>query len=86
MLATEKAPHLFPVFTTCLVGIAAGYRLGSRGVGVRIPVGIRFSSSPHRPHQLWGPPSLICNVSPGVKRMGREVDHSPPTSAEVKNT
>jgi hypothetical protein len=23
---------------------------------------------------------------PGVKRPGREVDHSPPTSAEAKNT
>jgi hypothetical protein len=24
--------------------------------------------------------------SPGVKRLGREADHSPPTSAEVKKT
>jgi hypothetical protein len=24
-------------------------------------------------------------LSPGVKRPGREADHSPPTSAEVKN-
>jgi hypothetical protein len=33
----------------------------------------------------------ICNkwvpgaLSPGVKQMGREADHSPPTSAEIKN-
>jgi hypothetical protein len=25
-------------------------------------------------------------LSPGVKRKGREADHSPPTSAEVKKT
>jgi hypothetical protein len=25
-------------------------------------------------------------LSPGVKRPGREADHSPPTSAEVKKT
>jgi hypothetical protein len=25
-------------------------------------------------------------VSPGVKRQGREADHSPPSSAEVKDT
>jgi hypothetical protein len=25
-------------------------------------------------------------LSPGAKRPGREADHSPPTSAEVKNT
>jgi hypothetical protein len=24
-------------------------------------------------------------LSPGIKRPGREADHSPPTSAEVKN-
>jgi hypothetical protein len=29
---------------------------------------------------LWVPGAL----SPGVKRPGREADHSPPTSAEVK--
>jgi hypothetical protein len=34
----------------------------------------------HLPIQ-WVPGAL----SPGVKRLGREVDHSPPSSAEVKN-
>jgi hypothetical protein len=33
---------------------------------------------------LWGPPSLLSNGYRGVKRPGREVDHSPPASAEVK--
>jgi hypothetical protein len=36
----------------------------------------------------WGPPSLLYNgywVSfPGVKQLGRGVDHPPPSSAEVK--
>jgi hypothetical protein len=33
-----------------------------------------------QPPIQWVPAAL----SPGVKRSGREVDHSPPTSAEVK--
>jgi hypothetical protein len=38
---------------------------------------------------LWGSPSLLSNgyqgLFPlGVKRPGREADHSPPSSAEVK--
>jgi hypothetical protein len=34
-----------------------------------------------------GPPNLLMGTGssfPGVKRPGRETDHSPPTSAEVK--
>jgi hypothetical protein len=42
------------------VGIAIGYRLDDLGVGVRIPVGARISSSPHT-DQFWGPPSLLSN-------------------------
>ena len=45
--------------------------------------------SPKRPDRLWGPPSLLLNgyrVSfPRVKWPLREVNHSPPSSAEVKN-
>jgi hypothetical protein len=48
-----------------------------------------FFSSPPRPERLWGPPSRLSSgyqgiLSVGVKRPGREADHSPPTSAEVK--
>jgi len=47
-----------------------------------------FSSLP-RPGRLSGPPSLIQGVpgvlSPGVKLLGREDDHSPPSTAEAKN-
>jgi hypothetical protein len=48
----------------------------------------KFFSSPPRPERLWGPPSLLSNgyqgLSLGIKRPGREADHSPPSSAEVK--
>jgi hypothetical protein len=45
--------------------------------------------SPKRPHRLWGPPSLLFNgyrrSFPVLKRPGRDVDHSPPSSVRVKN-
>jgi hypothetical protein len=64
-----------------------GYGLDDRGVGVRVPVGSRIFSSPRRPERLrstqppiqWVPGAL----SPGVKRQGREADHSPPASVEA---
>jgi hypothetical protein len=45
-----------------------------------------FFSSPSRPDRLWGPPMVLMALSLGVKRPGREVDHSPPCNAEVKNS
>jgi hypothetical protein len=41
-----------------VVGIATGYGLDDRGVGVRVPV---IFSSPSRPDRLWGPPNLLPN-------------------------
>jgi hypothetical protein len=40
--------------------------------------------------RLWGPTSFLSNeyrgaLFPGVKRPGRGANHSPPSSAEVKN-
>jgi hypothetical protein len=71
------------------VGIATSYGLDDRGVGVRVPVWSRIFSSTRHPDRLWGPPNLLSNgyrgdLSPGVKRPEREIDHSPPASAEVK--
>jgi hypothetical protein len=49
-----------------VVGIAAGYGLDDRGVGVRVPVGSIIISSPRRPDRLWGPPNLLSNVYWGL--------------------
>jgi hypothetical protein len=43
------------------VGIATGYGLDDRRVGVRVPVEARIFSSPCRPDRLWGPPILVSN-------------------------
>jgi hypothetical protein len=59
------------------------------GVRLRVLVGSRIFSSPHHPDQLcsstqppiqWIPGAL----SLGVKWLGHEADHSPPTNAEIK--
>jgi hypothetical protein len=49
--------------------------------------GKRFFSSPQCPDRLWDPPIqwVPGALSPGVKRLGHEADHSPTSSAEVKN-
>jgi hypothetical protein len=71
------------------VGVANGYGMNDRAVGIRGLIGLRIVSSTRCPDRLWGSPkpSLHCvttAISPGVKRPGREADHSLPTSAEVK--
>jgi hypothetical protein len=70
-------------------GIVTGYRLDDWMIGVRFPAGTGNFSLRHRvqigpgahpasyPRGYWG--SFL-----GVKRPGRETDHSPPSSAEVK--
>jgi hypothetical protein len=72
------------------VGIALGYGLKNRSSRVQFPVGagnftlhqrVQKSSGAHPASYSMGTgvPSL------GAKRPGREADHSPPSSAEVKN-
>jgi hypothetical protein len=61
------------------IGIAAGYGLDGRG------------SIPGRGKTdwLWDPASYPVGTGgsfPEFKAAGRETDHSPPSSAEVKNT
>jgi hypothetical protein len=63
--------------------ITTGYGLDDRGVGVRVPVGSRIFYSSCVPDRFWGSPNLI---EKGAKRPWHEVDHSPPTSVEVKKT
>jgi hypothetical protein len=73
----------------CSVGIALGYGLEDRGFRVRFPTEAGNFSLHHRvqngsgstqPPTQWVPGAL----SQGVKRLGREADHSPLSSAEVK--
>jgi len=46
---------------------------------------LRIFSLPPRPERFWSPPSFYQGLFPwGVKRPGREADHSPPSSAGVK--
>jgi hypothetical protein len=49
----------------------------------------KFFSFPKRPDRLWGPPSLLFNgyggCFPKLKQPEREVDHTSPFSAKVKN-
>jgi hypothetical protein len=71
--------------------VRLGHGLDDRGCRVRFPAGgWEFFPSPPRPERHWGPPSLLSSgyrgaLSLGVKRPGREADHSPSSSAEVKN-
>jgi hypothetical protein len=68
--------------------IALGYGLEDRGFKSRQRLGIflfttvsRTVLGPTQPPMQW----VQGVLSPGVKRPGREADHSPPSSAEVKN-
>jgi hypothetical protein len=71
------------------VSIATGYGLEDREVGVRVPAEStlfstlsRLAQGPTQPPMEWVPGAL----SPGAKQPGREADHSPPASTEVKKT
>jgi hypothetical protein len=71
------------------VGITLGYGLDDRDSRVRFPAGAGNSSLHHRVQNGSGahPASYSMGTRfsfPGVKRLGREADHSPPSSAEVK--
>jgi hypothetical protein len=67
-------PHLYAIRLNLLVV-------------VRVPLEARFFSSPQRPDGLWGTVGLLSNgctrdFPMGIKRLQREADHWPPTSAE----
>jgi hypothetical protein len=69
--------------------MATGYGLSDRGVGVQVPLRSELSSTSSRP--ALGPTQFLTEwvtlpLSPGIKRLGREADHVPPTSADVKKT
>jgi hypothetical protein len=71
------------------VGTALGYELDDRGSRARFPAGagnfslhyrVQNGSGAIQPPMQW----VLGAISLGVKRLGREADHSPPSSAEVK--
>jgi hypothetical protein len=66
------------------VGIAVGYGVlgfdSRRGLGIFFTTASRTALGPTQPPILWVPGVLSLRV----KRPGRETDHLPPTSAEVK--
>jgi hypothetical protein len=72
------------------VGTTTSYELDDQGVGVRVLVRSRIFSSPlSRPAKGSTQPPIqwVPGLFPrGIKQLGREADHSPPTSAEVKKT
>jgi hypothetical protein len=79
--------YMYLVSRDSVVGIATSYELDDRRVGVRVPVGPRIFSTSSKPALRstqppiqWVPGALL----PGVKRQGRDADHSPPASAQVK--
>jgi hypothetical protein len=65
-----------------VVDRATSYGLDDRGVGVRVAVWSRIFSMLSRP--VLGPTRPPIQRVPGAKQQVREVDDSPPTSAEVK--
>jgi hypothetical protein len=72
------------------VGIALGYTLDDRGSRVRFPAGAVNFSLHHRVQNGSGARTASCPVGnrgsfPGINWSGREADHSPPSSAEVKD-
>jgi hypothetical protein len=71
------------------VGTVLGYRLDDRGSRVRFPAGAGSFSLHHRVHHgsVAHPASYPMGTTPlslRIKRLGREADHSPPSSVEVK--
>jgi hypothetical protein len=72
------------------IGIALDYGLDDRGSRVRFPAGAGNFSLHHRvqngsgAHPASYPMGTRGSLSLGVKRPGREADHSSPSSAEVK--
>jgi hypothetical protein len=66
------------------VGMDTGYRLYDRRFAVLVPVRSRIFSTSSRP--ALGPTQPHIQWVWVVKRPGREADHSPPASVEMKRT
>jgi hypothetical protein len=66
-------PFLFPyiIIEGSAVGIATGYGLDDRGVGVWVPVWSRILFSLRRPGRLWRPPNLLSSGYRGLFLRGK---------------
>jgi hypothetical protein len=53
------------------VGTVTGYGPDAQEVGVRVPVGSRILSPPHRPDRLWGSRNLLSNQYWGLFPRGK---------------
>jgi len=84
------------LFNVCLVGshsssvVGLGWMAGVQFlVGARVGFFFSFFSLALHPDWLWGPPSFCPmatrSLTPVVKWLGHEADHSPPSGVEVKN-
>jgi hypothetical protein len=83
--------HLIIIITIIIIIITTEESVqlrGGRQTGWSSSPGKGEIFSSRRPDPVLGttqPPIQWVSFSPGVKRSGREADHSPPTIAEVKN-
>jgi hypothetical protein len=65
--------------------IVSDYGLDDRAIEVRSPIGADFSSSPCIQTGSGAHPASYPMGTGGKARPGRDADHSPPSSAKVKN-
>jgi hypothetical protein len=85
-----RATSVFSVHQVCRVWTAIAQSVWRRTTGwtagVLFPVGARDFCLLHSFQTCSGAhPMGTDGLSPGVKRQGREADHSPPSSTEIKN-
>jgi hypothetical protein len=62
----SPVPVFVAITLDSVVGIATSYGLDDRGDGVRVPVGSRIFSSPHRPDLFGSSPNLLSNEYQGL--------------------
>jgi len=73
----------------CISSWHSDYAMGWTIRGSNSFMDKKISSSSQRLDRLWGPSSLLFNGYlgySGVRRLGHEADHSPPTRDDVRNT
>jgi hypothetical protein len=73
-----------------LVGTLLGWNIFLITIEVRSPAGTNNFSSSFCVQTSWDPPSLLSNVyqgsfAGGIAQLGHDADHSPLSSAKVKN-